>query len=496
MTLVEVANLSLSSVERRVLAECSLTIRPGERVGLVGQSGSGKTALAHALLGYTRQGLSRVGGTVRVAGHDPFSPAGARWVRGRTAAYLPQDCASALPAEHRIGWVLDRAASRSGVARAELATFRREALEQMGLPADLARAFPHQVSGGQAQRVALACALAAGSELIVLDEPTSGLDPRTAEDLIHLLRTVVGHAAMLVVSHDMDVVDRLTHRQVRLIGGGLTDADVSGGAVGNVSRSVSRRPLEETPEARAVGHRACVLTAEGVRGGPGQEHILRDVNLTLEAGQSVAVMGSSGAGKTTLARMLAGTLEPKEGRLWLNGAPQRWSVARRPAAERLSVAHVDQDSRAALNPRETVGKAMERARRAAARGGLTPPLTAELLRAVALPPSVTDRCPSELSGGERQRANLARAIAAGPRVLLCDEVTASLDGATEQEVLDTLASLREERGLALLLITHSTAVATTADRCLTLVDGTLRSQAAGLRSPGRGPEVRQGTSGG
>ncbi|MFD4985477.1 ABC transporter ATP-binding protein [Streptomyces sp. NPDC058372] len=493
MTLVEVADLSLASAECGVLSACSLTMRPGERVGLVGRSGSGKTALAHALLGYTRPGLTRLGGTVRVAGHDPFSAVGARRVRGRLAAYLPQDCASALPAEHRIGWVLDRAARRAGVPRAELASFRAEALEQLGLPADLARAFPHQVSGGQAQRVALASALAAGAELIVLDEPTSGLDPGTTEDLIHLLRTAVRQAAMLVVSHDMAVVDRLTDRQVGLTHGRLTEV---GDVVGSVALNSPRRPGDSPSPRRAGEHKACVVKAEGVRGGPGPEPVLRDVDLTLDAGESVAVMGSSGAGKTTLARMLAGTLEPTAGLLWLNGSAQPWSAERRPVAERLSVAHVDQDSRAALNPRETVGKALERARRAAVRGGLTPLPATELLGAVSLPPSASHRRPSELSGGERQRANLARALAAGPRVLLCDEVTASLDGATEREVLDTLATLRDEQGLALLLITHSAIVAATADRCLMLTDGTLRPQAAGRRPPRRRAEARRGTTSG
>ncbi|WP_186781632.1 MULTISPECIES: ABC transporter ATP-binding protein [unclassified Streptomyces] len=471
MTLVEVADLSLGSTERGVLSACSLTMRPGERVGLVGRSGSGKTALAHALLGYTRPGLARLDGTVRVAGHDPFSSVGARRVRGRLAAYLPQDCASALPAEHRIGWVLDRAARRAGVPRAELASFRAEALEQLGLSADLARAFPHQVSGGQAQRIALASALAVGAQLIVLDEPTSGLDPDTTEDLIHLLRTAAGQVAMLVVSHDMAVVGRLTDRQIGLTDGRLTEV---GDLADGVGYSSSPRRTGE--------HRVCVMRAEGVRGGPGGGHVLRDVDLSLAAGEAVAVMGPSGAGKTTLARMLAGTLEPAEGRLWLNGSPQPWFVARRQPAERLAVAHVDQDSRAALNPRETVGKALERARRAAVRGGVTPPAAADLLSAVSLPPSAIDRRPGELSGGERQRANLARALAAGPRVLLCDEVTASLDGATEREVLDTLGTLREEQGLALLLITHSATVAATADRRLTLMDGTLRPEATGRKA--------------
>ncbi|MGC9438124.1 ABC transporter ATP-binding protein [Streptomyces sp. WG5] len=494
MNLVEVAHLSLSSAERTVLSDCSLTIRPGERVGLVGRSGSGKTALAHALLGYTRQGLVRVGGTVRVADHDPFSPAGARRVRGRLAAYLPQDCASALPAEHRVGWVLDRAARRSGAGRAELTSLRTDALERMGLPAELARAFPHQISGGQAQRVALAAALAQGAELVVLDEPTSGLDTRATENLVHLLTTAAGHAAMLVVSHDLDVVDRLTHRRIVLSRGTLTD-DAVDGLGGGARPDVPRRRVAAVPAPRAPEGETFVLRAEGVRGGPGADPVLRGASLTLGAGESVAVMGASGAGKTTLARALAGTLEPSGGRLWLDGTPQPWPVAGRTAADRLLVAHVDQDSRAALNPRETVGAALERARRAAVRGGLVPPPVAELLSAVSLPPGAADRRPGELSGGERQRANLARAVAAGPRVLLCDEVTASLDGATEREVLDMLAKLREERGLAVLLITHSAAVAATAGRRLELVDGTLVADDTQPRPPGSRWAAEPGPSG-
>lgn len=473
MNLVDVTRLQLTSADRAVLADCSLTIRPGERVGLVGRSGAGKTALAHALFGHTRPGITRTGGSVRVAGHDPFTAGGARRVRGRAAAYVPQDCASALPAERRVGWVLDRAARRAGVPRGELSAARDAVMGGLGLDPGLARAFPHEISGGQAQRVAVATALLAGAKLLVLDEPTSGLDPRAAAELARLLRRGTGGAAVLLVSHDTDLVTEVTTRRLTMDSGSLAVAPPNSPArpvppPAPESATSARRPVEPP---RPGG--AALLRAEGVTAGHGVEPVLRGVGLELRAGECVAVMGPSGAGKTTLARVLAGGLVPDAGRLWLREQPCPWAVTRRGGGDRLLVAHVDQDSRGALNPRETVEVALRRARRAALRCGLAPEPAAELLRAVALPAAAAGRLPGELSGGERQRVNLARALAAAPQMLLCDEVTASLDAGTEQRVLALLAELRVERGLAVLLITHRAAVAATADRVLELRHGLL-----------------------
>nr|WP_275942237.1 ATP-binding cassette domain-containing protein [Streptomyces spiramenti] len=449
-----------------------MTIRPGERVGLVGRSGSGKTALAHALFGHTRSGITRTGGSVRVAGHDPFTTAGACRVRGRAAAYVPQDCASALPAERRVGWVLDRAARRAGVPRDGLPTAREAVMGDLGLDPGLARAFPHQISGGQAQRVALATALLAGSELLVLDEPTSGLDARAAAELVRLLRRGAGAVAMLLISHDHDIVAELTTRRLTVEAGSLGDGPLDGldrpGPPAPEPLAAVRLPAEPPRPAGAP-----LLRAEGVTAGHGGEPALRGTDLDLRAGECVAVVGPSGVGKTTLARVLAGGLVPDAGRLWLREEPCPWPVTRRRGGDRLLVAHVDQDSRGALNPRETVAVALRRARRAALRCGLVPEPAAELLRAVALPATAAGRLPGELSGGERQRVNLARALAAAPQVLLCDEVTASLDPETEQRVLALLAELRIERDLAVLLITHRAAVAATADRVLELRHGLL-----------------------
>ncbi|WP_129843463.1 ATP-binding cassette domain-containing protein [Streptomyces sp. RFCAC02] len=462
---VEVTALSLSAAGRSVLAGCSLAVRPGETVGLAGRSGSGKTALAHALLGWTRPGIVRTGGTVLVDGLDPFEPAAARRLRGRTVTYLPQDCAAALPAQHRVGRILDRAARRAGVPRGDRAGHVAATLERMRLPPALARSFPHELSGGQARRVALAAALAAGSRLLVLDEPTAGLDPALVTDMLALLRPAAG-TALLMISHDPEVIDRLADRRLLLTDGRLAEA-----GTGRDAPPPPAVPAPAVPVRHAHGSR--VLAVEAVSGGHQGARVLRDLSLGLAEGECVAVTGPSGTGKSTLARMLAGTLVPDTGRLLLGGTPHPWAARLRSRRGRLAVAHVEQDARAALNPAEPLGAALERARLTAQRAGLRPPSVAGLLASVSVRPGHAERRPGELSGGERQRANLARALAACPRVLVCDEVTSALDRATERDILATLLRLRAEHGLAVVLITHSREVSAAADRRLVLADGVL-----------------------
>ncbi|OCC14046.1 ABC transporter ATP-binding protein [Streptomyces sp. PTY087I2] len=489
MNLIEMSGLSLVAAERPVLTDCSLSVRQGERIGLTGESGSGKTALAHALLGYTRRGISRSAGTVRVTGRDPFDPVAAKALRGTTVNYLSQDSSSALPAEHRIAWVLDRAARRAGTPQAHRRVLRAQALERMRLPASLERAFPHELSGGQAQRVALAAALTAGAKLLILDEPTSGLDPKLVDETVRLLRTIPADIALLVVSHDLEVVSRLTERRLSMEEGRLVESGRPGArpvvSQGSGLSGAARKASPMLGNVAANGSSPVpeggqpLLSAQNVGGISDRPPVLRGTSLSLVAGECVAIVGGSGVGKSTLACALAGTLAPTSGTLWFEGKAQPWLTSRRTRAGKLFVAHVDQDSRAALNPRERVGPALERARSAASRGGGAPLSVAELLQVVELPDYAAARLPSELSGGERQRVNLARSLASGPRVLVCDEATSALDLRTEQKVLENLATLRAAQGLSVLLITHRRQVAAVADRTYLLAGGTLTPYVAG-----------------
>lgn len=336
--LAEISGLSLGPVQGGppVLHDARLTVPRGQVLGVVGRSGSGKSSLAYSLLGHVRPGLEVRSGTVRVAGLDPFDRADARRLRGRVVSFLGQDPASALNPALRIGTQIGEAVRlRSPARRAhEVRAQVEELLLSVRLPADRAfrRRLPSQVSGGQAQRVALALALAGTPALLVLDEPTSGLDTVLADRMRGLLAEVLsgGDRAALLVSHDPAWVASVAHEVVRLEGGRITgagtpDAPVPaprssagfpagggpgpGRAPGAGSREAPRTESREAPGAGSGG----ALSVRGLHAAHGRVSVLHGVSLTVPAGSCTAVVGPSGSGKTTLARCLAGLHRPARG---------------------------------------------------------------------------------------------------------------------------------------------------------------------------------------
>jgi peptide/nickel transport system ATP-binding protein len=443
-----------------------LRIASGQVVAMMGRSGSGKSTTALTLLGHVRPGLFRRAGAVRVAGCDPFTPAGAAAVRTRHVAYLPQDAAATLNPARRldrqlseaIALVSRRAGQRAGTTVAHL-------LETVQLPADgeFLRRYPHQISGGQAQRVAFAIALAADPDLLVLDEPTAGLDPVLARGVRNLISSLTGHRATLLISHDPNLVRAVSDEVVVLEQGRSALA----GAPGRVLAAPTPVPEPEPGPADPV------LAVRRLSARHSRRAALVEVDLAVPPGGCLAVVGPSGAGKSTLARCLIG-LHPYQGAVSLDGTPLPVATRRRSPAQRRDLQLVAQDSAGALNPRETVAQALLRPLRQLR--GLDPiqarAAADELLDRVHLPTGVADRRPGALSGGERQRVNLARALACRPRVLICDEVTSALDVQTAGTVLALLAELRRDLGLAVLLITHDLAtVAGSTDQIVVLDSG-------------------------
>ncbi|GAA0584051.1 ABC transporter ATP-binding protein [Kribbella sandramycini] len=471
--LLEVQNLRLTAAGRAIVDGVSFQVEPGESVAITGPSGAGKTTLALTVLGHLRDGVTHDGGQVLVDGR-PTLPQPPPELRGGLVGYVGQDPGNSLNPYARVATTLLRVTARS-VPRPQRSALVSELLARVGLPTELAQRYPHQLSGGQQQRVVIAAALARNPRLLVLDEPTTALDlVAKAEVVAELRRVSDAGISLLWVTHDLASVETVVDRVVTI--GEPTTASYSHAPVATAAREV-------------------VLTATGVTAGYGHTSVLRAVDLELRSGELLAVLGASGVGKSTLARVLTGLHRPASGTLAHRGERLPWDVRRRSRAERAAIQLVGQNPAEALHPRQTV------------RTALTRPLvrlrnlpTAEhdgeiklLLDAVQLPIEVADRLPGELSGGMRQRVALARALAARPEVIVCDEITSALDSSTQSAILRMLDELRAELGLAVVLITHDADVAASvSDRLLVLASGRVArtGATADLLPPGESPEER------
>ncbi|MDG4799965.1 ATP-binding cassette domain-containing protein [Micromonospora sp. WMMD980] len=459
----------------RILDAVGLELTSGRVTGLVGPSGSGKTTLALGLLGHLGRGLRREAGSVEVDGVDPFSPAGRRRLRGRTTGYVPQDPASALDPRRRLGAQLRTAARIAWPQddRAARAARIEQAARDAALDPPLLHRYPGQLSGGQAQRGVLTWTLVTRPALILLDEPTSGLDPDTALRVSQRFTGLPWRPAVLLISHDLALVNRIADETLVMDRGRLSPArrhaPAPAPARAAASTSVTATPPPGNGTVRAA------LAFEGVTVRHGALRVLDDAGARVDVGEILAIRGTSGSGKTSLARALCGLAPPAAGRLLVDGTPVSWDAADRARTGQPYLAYVGQDARAALNPHETVRRTLTRALAANPRRGRPAGWTLEeIVERFALAAEVLDRTPDRLSGGQRHRVALARAVAAAPAVLVCDESTASLDRDTEAHVLDTIDHLRRRDGTPVVLVTHSGHLAARADRVLTLADGQLR----------------------
>jgi peptide/nickel transport system ATP-binding protein len=506
-TLVEVSDLSVEFGSLRAVDGLSFRLGKGAALGLVGESGSGKSTVASALLALHRGTGARVGGTVRVAGVDvqEASDDELRRLRGGKAAMVFQDPLSSLDPYYAVGdqiaevyRVHMKASRRAARARAV------EVLDRVGIPdaARRARSRPHEFSGGMRQRALIAMALACEPDLLIADEPTTALDVTVQAqilDLLHTLREETG-MGLLLVTHDVGVaaesVDEvLVMRHGRAVEHGAVGAvlgapretytqellgavprvDVARTTGGSVARTTGGAVLNEAVLNEAVSDEAVsdeavsneavlvdvvseevVLEAVGLRRefGRGKRRFaaVDDVSLAIHRGETLGIVGESGSGKSTLGRMLVGLLEPTTGAVRYEGREQ--------SGVSPSVQMVFQDPVSSLNPRRSVGESIAdplRAREERDEGRIRGRVR-ELLERVGLEAAHYDRYPHEFSGGQRQRVGIARALAAEPRAIVCDEPVSALDVTTQAQVVALLAELQRELGLALVFVAHDLAV--------------------------------------
>jgi peptide/nickel transport system ATP-binding protein len=460
---VDVRDLTVSDQAGRVvLVGMDLTVERGRVVALVGPSGAGKTTMLRAVAGALPAALRRRSGSVHVLGRSvpDLSADELRRLRRAQISFVGQDPASRLNPRMRVHRLLAEIAVQRDPAALEAL------LTEVRLPAtaSLLRRRPGQLSGGQQRRVALARALARRPALLLLDEPTAGMDAALREEIGALLGELATRQELAIVMacHDKKLVDQIADSVVEFEHRGA-------------ARTATPAPARTATAAHAG--EAHVLSVRGLSawiGKPGQQAIIRDVDLDLRAGSALGIVGSSGSGKTTLARTIVGLHHPATGQLELAGAPLNLRGSMRSREQRRRIQLVPQDPLGTLNPSQRIGTTIARPLLLHQRATKadSPRRVTELLAAVGLPKDFTERYPHELSGGQRQRVAIARAIAAEPDVLLCDEITSALDPQTTEAVMQLLTQLRTERGLGLLLISHDMPLVTAyTDAALLVQDG-------------------------
>lgn len=473
-SLVVVDKLSVRAGDATLVDALSFTIRPGEVLALIGESGSGKTTTALALMGHARRGCQISSGSVQIGDTEVLSLGAAqlRAMRGRTVSYIAQSAAASFDPSRTI---LDQVVEpttihglmpRKAAEKKAVQLFRELALPN---PETIGQRYPHQVSGGQLQRLMAAMALITDPDLVILDEPTTALDVTTQIEVLRAFRRVVRErrATAVYVSHDLAVVAQMADHILVLRNGQAQEINTTARILSAPAHAYTQSLLAAArPEPLATEPRKgeLLLEVKNLSAGYGATNaqgkpstlILEDINFQLYRGQAVGVIGESGSGKTTLARAIAGLIAPCEGSITFKGRALNPLVRQRSKEELRQIQIVFQMADTALNPSQTIERIL--ARPLQFYKGLNGPALQkrirELLDLVRLPYTVAQRLPGGLSGGQKQRINLARALAAEPDLILCDEVTSALDTVVGAAVLELMADLRRELGVSYLFISH------------------------------------------
>lgn len=450
---------------RQLVKSVSLSLAPGEVLGLIGESGAGKSTIGLAAMGYARDGMRISSGEVLFDGTDllKLSERQRRQYRGKRIAYVAQSAAAAFNPAHRLIDQYTEAAVAHGVLDA--ASARKEAIElyrQLGLPEPetFGLRYPHQVSGGQLQRAMVASSMACHPDILVFDEPTTALDVTTQIEVLAAIRKTIRlhNTAAIYITHDLAVVAQIADsimvlRNGDLIEEGKTEQLLEAPTQEYTRQLLSVRNLHKAEtEAGSVVLSIDAVSAEYKRGTP----VLRDVSVNVEQGRTVAVVGESGSGKSTLARVVTGLLPPTHGSVKLHGKPLPAALKSRDRDTLRRMQMIYQLPDTSLNPRqrirEIIGRPVQFYR--GLKGEELETRLRELLSMTELDADFLERFPHELSGGQKQRVGIARALAADPDLIICDEVTSALDQLVGEQILNLLLKLQKEIGMSYLFITH------------------------------------------
>ncbi|MFK5926796.1 MAG: ABC transporter ATP-binding protein [Desulfuromusa sp.] len=493
--LLEIKNLSVEGFyENRwntIVDNISLNLKRGEVVGLIGESGAGKSTIGLAAMGYTRQGCRLTAGSIQLEGVELMDAADEtlRSVRGSKIAYVAQSAAASFNPFHKIIKQYAEAPVQHGVMGYDEA--KRQAIELYGRlflpdPERIGFRYPHELSGGQLQRAMVAMAMSCQPDIIVFDEPTTALDVTTQIEVLAAVKEITQkmNKAALYITHDLAVVAQVAHRIMVLRGGQLVEEGETENLINHPQEKYTHelltvRTLRE--EKSLSDELDVILEIKDVDATyTGKVKVLEDISLKIRKGRTVAVVGESGSGKSTLAKVITGLLPPLKGSVSFQDNVLPPALKNRDKEFLRRVQMIYQMADTALNPRQTVRTVIGRPLEFyfGIKGDELEKRIKELLAKIELDPtSYIDRLTTELSGGEKQRICIARALAAEPDLIICDEVTSALDQLVAEGILTLLQDLQNEMNISYLFITHDLAtVKAIADEIVIMLEGKIVEQ--------------------